>query len=1281
MKRMRTWTVGLAVVAFVGGLGMLAVRRVRAAQPAPASVTVRGQSTTQLADGRWLVLGGEGPDGQIAGAALVDPQSGVRTPLTAAMIVPRTDHTATVLADGRVLIVGGRANGAIVGIAEVFDPVSSTFSPLSITGSVARADHSATLLPDGHVLVIGGSDGSPGTAPTEVWTIDAATATATALGAIPRIGHSATLSDDGHVAISGGRRLDGRPDPSTELVDPKTGVATKVLAQRAATPGSEPPPVLAETLPASGASDVSVDTHLSLRFSTAAQFDSLSAGTVTLSGPDGDVTARMVVAEQGRLVFLWPEEPLRDGTTYALSVSGVVGANGAPVVPALVTFTTAAQPADTGASPDPETWVPDLSGAHGWRTDRPASPWEALPPLMAPPGVTAISGRVLTLDGRPLPDVSLSVEGDADTRSDRTGRFLLPLRTAATARRVLRIDGAPASRPNRRYGFFEYGLTVKAGITNILPFTIWQPKLDTAHQVTIPSPTTSEIVVTTPSIPGLELHLPPGTTIIGEDGKPVTRLGITAIPVDRPPFPLAKNVEVPVYFTIQPGGAYVWTAGTGPKGAWLMYPNYHKDLPGKAIQFFHYDPPLKDWFVYGLGHVTANGAQVQPDPTTRLYEFTGAMIGSSPSPPAQAPAPGDCCHTDGDPVDVATGLFTLETTDLYLSDILPIAVTRSYRQRDTDVRPFGVGSTHPYAMFLWSQSNYTQADLVLPDGAKIHYVRTSAGTGFTDAVYVHQETTTTSATPTIFYKSVLSWNGQGWNLTLKDGTVYVFGDVAPLQAIRDRYGNQITVTHANGQTGNITQVTSPSGRWIRFSYDASNRITQAQDHIGRTVIYTYDANGNLATVTDPMNHIISYTYDSAHQLLTVKPPSLQGTQLNLVTNEYTTAADAPTPTGWVKKQTHADGGVFQFAYTFVNGAISRTDVTDPVGNVRRVTFNANGYTLTDTGAYGQTIAQTASNVRQTGSNFVTSYTNTHGDVTSTTYDPKGNVLTVTQLPNTPDQATTTYTYEPVFNQVATTTDPLNHTTTFGYDNLGNRTSVTDALNHKSTFTFNGAGQVTSITDPLQHTTTFAYNGPDLSTTTDPLNRVAQQFADTAGRVTALTDAAGQTTRFVYDGLNHLTQVTDPLGGVTAYGFDTAGRLGSVTDALTHATTYGYDTLDRLASHTDPLSKTETFGYDVNGNPSQRIDRKGQMTTRTYDGLDRLSQITYDDGSTLAYGYDSGNRLTTITDSVNGTITRTYDNRNNLIWNDLLSSRLFSKLGWPSAPQASAYWHTRILVRE
>src|SRR6185295_6327152 len=126
----------------------------------------------------------------------------------------------------------------------------------------------------------------------------------------------------------------------------------------------------------------------------------------------------------------------------------------------------------------------------------------------------------------------------------------------------------------RAYGFFEYGMTVEASRTTVLPFTIWMPRLDTRRVVRISSPTTQEVVITTPSIPGLELHIPPQTTIRDEDRNVVQEIGITAIPVDRPPFPLAKNVEVPVYFTIQPGGAYVSTAGHGPKGDCLVYPNH-----------------------------------------------------------------------------------------------------------------------------------------------------------------------------------------------------------------------------------------------------------------------------------------------------------------------------------------------------------------------------------------------------------------------------------------------------------------------------------------------------------------------------------------------------------------------------------------------------------------------------------------------------------------------------------------------------------------------------------
>jgi hypothetical protein len=66
-----------------------------------------------------------------------------------------------------------------------------------------------------------------------------------------------------------------------------------------------------------------------------------------------------------------------------------------------------------------------------------------------------------------------------------------------------------------------------------------------------------------------------------------------------------------------------------------------------------------------------------------------------------------------------------------------------------------------------------------------------------------------------------------------------------------------------------------------------------------------------------------------------------GTQTNLVTHEYdTTGAPETNPTfGWVTKQTHADGGICRFAYTFANGKIANTLVTDPRGKKRRVTFN------------------------------------------------------------------------------------------------------------------------------------------------------------------------------------------------------------------------------------------------------------------------------------------------------------------------------------------------------
>jgi len=247
-------------------------------------------------------------------------------------------------------------------------------------------------------------------------------------------------------------------------------------------------------------------------------------------------------------------------------------------------------------------------------------------------------------------------------------------------------------------------------------------------------------------------------------------------------------------------------------------PNYTHQKPGKRLDFWHYDAgSIRRWNIYGQGSVNSAGTQVVPDPGIGLYEFTGAMIlgGSEPGswPSAGGGWPG------GDPVDLGTGLFVYQKTDLVLPDVIPITLTRTYRPGDSVSRAFGIGSRNPYAMTLYSTQNYEWADLILPDGGRIYYDRISAGTGFLDAVYEH------TTTPTKYFKSTLFWNTAdgGWNLRLKDGTVYVFGDTAPLQQIRDRFGNTLKIEHSNGTIGNVTRVLSPHNRWIAFTYDGSNR--------------------------------------------------------------------------------------------------------------------------------------------------------------------------------------------------------------------------------------------------------------------------------------------------------------------------------------------------------------------------------------------------------------------------------------------------------------------------
>ena len=881
---------------------------------------------------------------------------------------------------------------------------------------------------------------------------------------------------------------------------------------------------------------------------------------------------------------------------------------------------------------DRDGWQPSAANRAGldWQAHRMPAPAASLPSLTAPDGVTALAGQVLTVNGSPLPGVTLSADGHA-TRSDRTGRFLLT--GIAAGQRVLLIDGGTASTRGRRFGIFQVSVKTFAHKTAVLPYTVWMTKLDLAHATTIPSPTTGRTVLTTPEIPGFEVILPAGSVVRDLKGQVVRQISITPVPTDRPPFPLPDGVVTPAYFTVQPGGSYIF-----PQGAQIIYPNSTHAPAGSRVQFYNYDPAGRGWYVYGAGSVTADGKQVAPDPGVKVWTFTGAMIniaGLNLPAIAQALGAALAALAAADPVDPSTGLFQFSQTDLAENDTMPLTLTRSYRQADNNAYAFGQGFNWTYGMYQYSKQQYQQSELVFPNGSHIHFIRTSPGTGYSDAVF--KATNGWGS----FANAVMKWNGLGWDVTGHDGLTYVFGENQPLQGIRDRYGNQITITRAGGgQSGDITQVTSPHGMWISLTYNSRHQVTQAVDNVGRTVSYSYDSNNRLSSVTSPTGGVTSYTWNASNDLLTVTDA-----------RGNTIASNTYDANNRVTSQRVGTGGTYTFSYTTdANNAVTQTDVQDPDGHLVRYAFNADGMPTSKVVGPGSSGAQTTSFSYAATTDYLTEVTDPLGHKSDFTYDANGNVTTSTRLAGTAEARTTTFDTSGPYGQLAAVTDPLGHRTSYAYDSNGTLSSVTGPTGLKTSYTFTPDGQLATVADTASNTSTLAYNAlGQLVSNTDPLHRVTGFFNDAVNRLVLSTAAdGGQVTRS-YDNGNHLTQLVDPDGQLVSYSYDPDGELTGITDQNGHTTSYRYDADGNPTGWTQSGTGAPTVSrsYDPAGNLSSVTDGRGSTTTVDYDALNRPTVVKYgvsgsSSSSSVSYSYDAGNRVTAMADTAAGTTTIGYD---------------------------------------
>ncbi len=452
--------------------------------------------------------------------------------------------------------------------------------------------------------------------------------------------------------------------------------------------------------------------------------------------------------------------------------------------------------------------------------------------------------------------------------------------------------------------------------------------------------------------------------------------------------------------------------------------------------------------------------------------------------------------------------------------------------------------------------------------------------------------------------------------------------------------NQVT-TYAYDVVGNPVSLTDARNNTMTFGYDARNSLVSVSDALNRSMSFGYDNAGNRTSITDPLSNVSTLTYDALNRVTEVKDPLLLS-----MTFDYDAIGNLLTTTDPLN---HADHYMY-------DGLNRLTRITDAQNNQTNLTYDANSRLTSITDAINHTTSYTYNNRGQ----FLTA-TNPLNLVWGRTYDASGRTTSTTD----PKNQTTTYAYDNA-NRLTSLTHAGMSATTFGYnaasaltsmvDSTGTTTYTLDALYRPTSiavpdgqggtktvgYGYDAVGNRTSLTYPDSKQVTYSYNAANqLSGVTDWSNGITTIQYDNKGRRSGITLANGASQNYAYDNADRLTNIfyaaasATPIGSI-AYTYDNADRLTSLSDAE-GTTNFGYDSLNRLTSAAYPSSTPTTYSYDAVGNrTSQTVN--GTTTNYTYDAADRLTQA----GSTN-YGYDNNGNLTS-----RGSDSFTWDSADRLI---------------------------------
>jgi len=287
-------------------------------------------------------------------------------------------------------------------------------------------------------------------------------------------------------------------------------------------------------------------------------------------------------------------------------------------------------------------------------------------------------------------------------------------------------------------------------------------------------------------------------------------------------------------------------------------------------------------------------------------------------------------------VDLRYGLLLDQRTDFWIADKnIPLELTRVLRTQDSRSRAFGIGGNHNLNVFLvGDQWPFTWIDLVLENGGRSHFQRSNWGFGYWDARYTNRDMTRSK-----FAGSRIDWAWPGWALK-GAGMTYEFPDPgsssrpeqAALVGIKAYNGDRLALVRDGA--GNLLRARLRDQNELAFKYDSQNRVIGIYEGSRGHFEYSYEATGHLARVKDADQRVTEYGYDEAGSLNRIVQDGKE-----VCTLRY-------DGDGRVRSETLGSGRTYFFEYSLDSkDQISRVDITDQTGLVRRVQLSSVEYTL------------------------------------------------------------------------------------------------------------------------------------------------------------------------------------------------------------------------------------------------------------------------------------------------------------------------------------------------